>query len=88
MSLGGQEKRKDRKIWKSRSEEKVVGFSSASLFPRRKWEAVTQGGTRGDRPPDAEENPGSRYCQRLEGQTIPRAYSRYIYVKLTPARDP
>ena len=26
------------------SEEKVVGFSSASLFPVRKREAVTQGG--------------------------------------------
>ena len=39
--LGGQEKRKDRK----RSEEKVFGFSSASLFPTRKQEAVTQGGT-------------------------------------------
>ena len=25
----------------------MVGFSSASLFPARKWEAVTQGGTRG-----------------------------------------
>ena len=28
---------------KSRNEEKVVGFSSASLFPVRKWEAITQG---------------------------------------------
>ena len=26
---------------KSRSEEKVVGFSAASLFPRRKLETVT-----------------------------------------------
>ena len=42
--LGGQGKRKDRKTWKRRSEEKVVGFSSASLFPARKWEAVTQKG--------------------------------------------
>ena len=33
---------KDRKTSKSRSEEKVVGFSSASLFPTRKRE----GGTR------------------------------------------
>ena len=39
----GQEKRKDRKTWKSRREENVVGFSSASLFPARKPEAVTQG---------------------------------------------
>ena len=42
ISLGSQEKRKDRK---SRSEEKVVGFSSASLYPARKLETVTQGGT-------------------------------------------
>ena len=28
-------------------EKKVMGFSSASLFPERKWKAVTQGGTRG-----------------------------------------
>ena len=47
ISLGGQEKKKDRKTRKGRSEEKVVGFSSASLFPTRKWESVTQGGTRG-----------------------------------------
>ena len=38
---------KDKKTQKSRGEEKVVGFSSASLFPKRKREAVTQGGTRG-----------------------------------------
>ena len=42
--MGGQE-RKDRKTWKSRSEGKVVGFTSAFLFPIRKREAVTQGGT-------------------------------------------
>ena len=40
-------KRKDRKMWKSKSEEKVVGFSSVFLFPTRKQEAVTQGKTRG-----------------------------------------
>ena len=45
ISLGVQEKRKDRKTQKSRSEEKVVGFSSASLFPARKREAVAQGGS-------------------------------------------
>ena len=44
---GGQKKRKGRKTWKRRSEEKVVGFSSATLLPTRKWEAVTQGGTMG-----------------------------------------
>ena len=37
--------RKDRKSQKSRSEEKVMGFSSVSLFPTRKREAVTQGRT-------------------------------------------
>ena len=45
--LGGQEKRKERKTRKCKSEEKVVTFSSVCLFPTRKWEAVTQGGTRG-----------------------------------------
>ena len=39
-----------------RSEEKMVGFSSASLppFPTIKREAVTQGRIREDRLPDAE----------------------------------
>ena len=32
---------------KVRSEEKVGSFSSAFILPGRKWEAVTQGGTRG-----------------------------------------
>ena len=43
------------------SEEKVVGFSSASIFPAKKREAFTQGGTMkpGDRPPDAEETQGA-----------------------------
>ena len=44
ISHGGQEKWKDRKTRKCRSEEKVVGFSTASIFPARKREAVTQGG--------------------------------------------
>ena len=52
----------------NRSEEKVVGFSSASLFHARKQEKVTQGGNHGDRPPDEEDNPGSRYYQRLGGK--------------------
>ena len=37
--------RKDRKRRKSRSEEKVVGFSSTALFPARKLVAVNQSGT-------------------------------------------
>ena len=44
ISLGGQEKRKDKKTRKSRNEEKVLSFGSASIFPERKREAVTQGG--------------------------------------------
>ena len=44
ISLGDQDKREN---MKSRSEEKVVGFSSSSLFPARKRNAVTQGVTRG-----------------------------------------
>ena len=45
-----QEKRKDRKTRRSRSEERVVGFSSASLFLARKtggnhpgWNHLTKG---------------------------------------------
>ena len=34
-------------VRKSRSLEKVVGFSLASLFKTRKQAAITQGGTRG-----------------------------------------
>ena len=45
VAAGGHEKRKDRKTQNSRSEEKVVGFNSASLFPPRKREVVTQGET-------------------------------------------
>ena len=40
-------KRKDREPQKSRSEKKVVDFSSASLFPSRIWEAVTRMKTTG-----------------------------------------
>ena len=58
---GSQEKRKDKKTWKIWSEQKGVGFSSVSLFPGKK--PFNQG----DRPPDAEENPGSWYRQRLGG---------------------
>ena len=38
---------KDRKIWKSGSKEKMVGFSSASLFPTRKWQEFTKVKTEG-----------------------------------------
>ena len=65
ISLRGQEKRRDKKSRKSRSEEKVVSFSSASIFPSRKWEANFRGGPTGDRPPYAEDNPGRLYRQML-----------------------
>ena len=42
---GSQERREDRKTRKSRSEAKVEAFCSTFLFPVRKQEAVTQGGT-------------------------------------------
>ena len=69
IQLEDQEKSKDRKTQKSMSEEKVVGFSSASLFPTRKWEAVTQGGTMEPFRPIDGENPGSQYHQRQTGKT-------------------
>ena len=43
---GDEEKMKDGKTRKSRSEEKVVGFSSTSLFLARKRKAVTHGAIR------------------------------------------
>ena len=76
--VGGQEKREDRKTGKNRSEEKVVGVTSASLFAAKEREAVSQGGIMGI---DAEEEPGSRYRQRLEGQARPQVYFRYTKLK-------
>ena len=71
------EKRKDRKTRrKSRSEEKVLGFSSSSLFPARIREPVTQGRNHRDRPPDAVDDPGS-WIQLFGGQG---AYTRVIFV--------
>ena len=35
----------------------------------------------GDRSPDSEKNPESRYRQRVEGQARPEVHSRYIHVK-------
>ena len=61
ISLGVSIRRKTGKQ-KNRSEQKVVGFSSTFLIPARKLEAVTQGGTRKERPPEVEVNPGSQYC--------------------------
>ena len=81
--MEGKEKRKDRNIRKSRSEEKVVGFSLASLFPARngRQSSRVEPLNQGDRPTDVEENPRSQYRQRLGGQEGPREHSRYIHVK-------
>ena len=53
------EKRKDKNTAKYEWRESV-GFSAASLFPTRKWEAVTQG----DRPPKAEEK--KKFCSGVK----------------------
>ena len=74
----GQEKRKDRQSRKS--EEKVMFYLSLPI-PRKETGDSHQWWNQGVRPPDAEENPGSRYRQRLEGQARPRLHSRYIHVK-------
>ena len=41
------DERKDRKTRKCKSDEKVVGFTSTSIFPVRKREGVTSGETTG-----------------------------------------
>ena len=71
-----QEKRKERKTRKRRNEEKVVGFSSASIFPARKWVVGPTVEPTGDRTSDAAENPGRRYRQMLGEQVRPRAHLR------------
>ena len=72
---------KEIKIRDSKSEEKLVGFNSASLFPERKWEAASQGRNHRDRPTEAEDNPRNPYRQRVGGQVTPRGHSKYIHVK-------
>ena len=48
MGLSGGLKEEERqKNTKSRSEEKILGFSSTSLFRASKWEAVTRVETSG-----------------------------------------
>ena len=44
----------------------MVGFSSASLFPARRWEAVTQGGTRGIDHPIRRKTQGVGIMKGLE----------------------
>ena len=67
---------KDRKTQKNESEGKLVGLSSASLFPTRKREKVTKADSTGHRPPDVEDNSGKAGSTRKTGE-----HSRYIHVK-------
>ena len=56
----------------------MVDFSSASPFPAKHssgWKL------KADRPPDAEDEPGTRYRQILGEVARPQAHSRYIHVK-------
>ena len=57
--MGDQEKRKDRKTWKSRTKEKVVDFSSASIFTARKREAVILVGIKGTIHPTRRKTQGA-----------------------------
>ena len=76
ITIGLEEERQEN------SEEKVVRFSSASLFPTRKWEAVTEGGDMGiDHLMRRIKFSGSQYCQRLGGKARTWAHSRYTPVK-------
>ena len=45
---------------------KVVGFSSAALFPAKKWEAVTQGRNRGIDHPTQRRTQGADIIKRWE----------------------
>ena len=73
--LGCQEKRKDKKTRKVEVMRKWVPI------PRKETGGSHPGWNEGDRLPDAEENPGSRYRQRLVGQGRLMVYSTYIRVK-------
>ena len=66
--MGGQEKRKDSKLRKKKSEEKVVGFSSASLFPTRKREAVPHNEAGSSHPGWNYETKGINYLMRRKTQ--------------------
>ena len=67
LSLGSQ-KRKERKTRKSRSEEKVVSYSSVSLFLARKMEAVTQDRTRGIEHPTRRKTQGANIVKSWENK--------------------
>ena len=65
--LGSKEKRRDRKTRKSRSEVKMIGYSSASLFPAKKWEVLPGWKLK------VEDNLGNWYCYMFgrRSSTIP-----------------
>ena len=84
MLLGGQEKRKAGNHGKVGVERKWWVLAQPP-YPQqenggqsRRVEPFNQG----DRPLDAEENPGSQYHRRLEGQARAWAHSTYIHIKL------
>ena len=71
----GQKKRKDSKTQKS------GGFYLSLPIPSKEMGAIHPGWNQGDKLPDAEENPGSWYHQRLGGQARPPLPSRYNPIK-------
>ena len=58
----------------------MVGFSSASPFPVKKWEAVTQSETRGIDHPTWRITQGAGIVKGWEDKQ-PQAHFRYIHVK-------
>ena len=65
ISMWDQKTRKEENT-KSRSEEKVAGFKTASLFPARKREAVTEGGTGGTDHPTWRKTQGASIVKGWE----------------------
>ena len=80
---GGRRRRKRRKHGKVRAKIKWWVLAQPHYSPQGNGRLLPRGEPKnqGDRPHDAEENPGSRYRQRLGAQARPRAHSRYIHVK-------
>ena len=71
----------------------MVGFSSDSLFPTRKQEGFTLGGTRGIDQLMQRRTQGAGIKKKLGGQVRPRMHSRFIHKKqekyeCTPSDSP
>ena len=66
-----------------------MGFSSASLFPERKREAVTQGGTRGIDHPTRRKTQGAGIYKGWEGKIDRGTFQIHSRKpKITRARTP